>query len=103
MKKVLITLATLAMAATALTSCKTKDSKIEAIDSEGKTIYLTINDGNLCYYEGGTPVKYCDKCHAILAGGTYVFEMGSTRVEGCKKCVDEAIAYYYSEYDIKLK
>lgn len=103
MKKVLITLATLAMAATALTSCGTKDSKIEAIDSEGKTIYLTIHDGNLCYYEGGTPVKYCEKCHAILSGGTYVFEMGSTRVEGCKKCVDEAIEYCYSEYDIKLK
>lgn len=103
MKKVLITLATLVLAATALASCGKKDSKIEATDSNGNKIYLTVHDDTLCYYEGGTPVKYCEKCHAILAGGTYVFEMGSTRVEGCKHCVDEAIEYYYSEYDIKLK
>ena len=103
MKKSLILLATLALAATSLIGCEGKDDKLEAIDCEGKTIYLTTHDGNLCYYEGGTPVKYCEKCHAILAGGTYVFEMGSTRVEGCKRCVDEAIEYYYSEYDIKLK
>ena len=105
MKKVLITLATLVLAATALASCgKKDDNKFEAIDCEGKTIYLTTHDGKLCYYNGGTEVEYCDRCHAIMhERGTYIFSMGSTEIQGCKKCVDEAAQEYYKEHNITIK
>ena len=104
MKKVLITLATLVLAATTLASCGRKDdSKIEVIDCEGKTVYATIVDGKLCYYNGGTPIEYCEKCHAIMhERGTYIFTMGNTEVKGCKKCVDEAAEEFYKEHNIKF-